>query len=81
MFWIYHPEVMYRSTSYKEKMNLAGFSEDPYCRIEMKQKGSGAVLAVKWTNWPTVSWLQYNYLILTAGVTHEQLKAYKGLVH
>ena len=31
---------------YKEKMNLAEFSEDPYCCLKTKRKGSGAMLAV-----------------------------------
>ena len=49
---------------YKEKMSLAGFSEDPCCRLETKGKGSNAVVSVEWTNWPDI----YNYLILTPGV-------------
>ena len=65
---------------YEEIMSLAGFSEDPYCRLEMKGKGSSAVVSVEWTNWPDISWADiYNYLILMPGVTHEQLKAYKSL--
>ena len=38
------------------KMSLAGFSEDPYCRLETKGKGSSAVVSVEWTNWPDISW-------------------------
>ena len=65
---------------YEEIMSLAGFSEDPYCCLEMKGKGSSAVVSVEWTNWPDISWADiYNYLILMPGVTHEQLKAYKSL--
>ena len=55
---------------YKEKMSLAGFSEDPCCRLETKGKGSNAVVSVEWTNWPDISWPDiYNYLILMPGVT------------
>ena len=65
---------------YKEKISLAGFSEDPYCCLEMKGKGSSEVVSIEWTNWPDISWPDiYNYLILIPGVTHEQLKAYKSL--
>ena len=61
-------------------MSLAGFSEDPCCRLETKGKGSNAVVSVEWTNWPDISWPDiYKYLILTPGVTHDQLKAYKSL--
>ena len=56
---------------YKEKISLAGFSKNPYCCLEMKGKGSSAVVSVEWTNWPDI----YNYLILTPGVT----QAYKSL--
>ena len=64
---------------YEKKMSLAGFSEDPYCCLEMKGKGSSAIVSVEWTNWPDISWPDiYNYLILMPGVTHEQLKAYKS---
>ena len=65
---------------YQEKIDLAGLSEDPYCRLEAKGKGGNVVLSVEWTNWPDITWPDiYNYLILTPGVTHEQLKAYKSL--
>ena len=35
---------------YEEKMSLAGFSEDPYYRLETNGKGSTAVVSVEWTN-------------------------------
>ena len=41
---------------YEEKMSLAGFSDDPCCRLEVKGKGSSAVVSVEWTNWPDISW-------------------------
>ena len=56
---------------YQEKIELAGLSEDPYCRLEAKGKGGNVVLSVEWTNWPDITWPDiYNYLILTPGVTH-----------
>ena len=65
---------------YEEKISLAGFSEDSYCRLATKGKGCSAVISVEWTKWPYVSWPYiYNYLILTPGITHEQLKAYQNL--
>ena len=34
---------------YEEKISLAGFSEDSYCRLATKGKGSSAVISVEWT--------------------------------
>ena len=65
---------------YQEKIVLARLSEDPYCRLEIKGKSSTSIPSLEWLNWPDVTWADiYNYLILTPGVTHEQLKAYKSL--
>ena len=54
-------------------MSLVGFSEDPYCRLEMKGKGSSAVVS---TNWPDISVQLSDF---DARSYHEQLKAYKSL--
>ena len=64
---------------YEEKIKLLGCKEDPYCSFE--SKGNTAVPpSVEWTSWPDVIYPDiYNYLIVTPGMTHEQLKAYKSL--
>ena len=69
---------------YEEKMSFAGFSEDPCCSLEMKGKGSNAVVSVEWTNWPDISWPDiYNYLILMPGVTlpkaTQSLQEFRGI--
>ena len=59
-------------------MRLVG-DASPYCRMEAKGKGK-AVDALKWMDWPDVTHADiYSYLILMPSMTHEQLKAYKGL--
>lgn len=65
---------------YQEKMTLAGLSEGLYCRLEAKGKGGSTVYHLNGQTGQTLRGLDiYNYLILTPGVTHEQLKAYKSL--
>ena len=67
---------------YEEKMKLLGCREDPFSRFENKGKAivSTCNHCVDWTSWPEVTYPNiYNYLILTPGVTHEQLKAYKSM--
>ena len=62
---------------YEEKMKLLGCKEDPYCYFEKK---TTVPVSVEWTSWPDVTYPDiYNYLIVTPGMTHEQLKAYKSL--
>ena len=66
-------------TRYEEKMRLVGCREDPYSRFESKAKSSTSN-SIDWTCWPEVTYPDiYNYLILTPGVTHEQLKAFKSM--
>ena len=61
-------------------LGFTNFSEDLYCHLEVKGKSSTANLSLEWTRWPDVTWSDiYNYLILTPGLTHKQLKAYKSL--
>ena len=58
-------------------MKLLGCKEDPYCYFEKK---TIVPVSVEWTSWPDVTYPDiYNYLIVTPGMTHEQLKAYKSL--
>ena len=53
---------------------------DPYLRMEKKLSGGDVSASIEWMNWPDVSYADiYNYLILSPGFTHEQLKAYKSL--
>ena len=54
---------------------------DPYFRMEKKSGGQEAsAVSIEWMNWSNVSNADiYNYLILSPGFTHEQLKAYKSL--
>ena len=66
-------------TRYEEKMRLVGCREDPYSRFESKAKSSTSN-SIDWTCWPEVTYPDiYNYLILTPGVTHGQLKAFKSM--
>ena len=66
-------------TRYEGKMRLLGCREDPYSRFESKGKTSTST-SVDWTCWFEVTYPDiYNYLILTPGVTHEQLKAFKSM--
>ena len=52
---------------------------DPYYRMESKGKSTVSAI-VEWIDWPDVMYADvYNYLILTPGMTHEQLKGYKSL--
>ena len=63
---------------YAEKIKVIG-DIDPYCRMESKGKSTASTI-VEWINWSDVLYADiYNYLILTPGMTHEQLKAYKSL--
>ena len=54
---------------------------DPYFKMENKSgRRDAGVGSIEWMNWPNVSYADiYNYLILSPGFTHEQLKAYKSL--
>ena len=66
-------------TCYEEKMRLLGCREDPYSRFESKGKTSDSN-SLDWIRWPEVTYPDiYNYLILTPGITHEQLKAFKSM--
>lgn len=52
---------------------------DPYLRMEKKSSGDASA-SVEWMNWPDVSYADvYNYLILSPGFSHKQLKACKSL--
>ena len=73
------PEV---KEHYEEKMRLLGCRVDPFTHFESKGKAIASTgnQPVEWTNWPEVTYPDINnYLILTPGVTHEQLKAYKSM--
>ena len=62
---------------YSDKLKMID-DADPYLRMERKSGDTSA--SVEWTNWPDVSYADlYNYLILSPGFSHEQLKAYKSL--
>ena len=66
-------------TCYEEKMRLLGYREDPYSCFESKGKTSDSN-SLNCTRWPEVTYPDiYNYLILTPGITHEQLKAFKSM--
>ena len=63
---------------YAEKIKVIG-DIDPYCRMESKGKSTASII-VERINWLDILYADiYNYLILTPGMTHEQLKAYKSL--
>ena len=60
-------------------LRLLGCREDPYSRFESKGKTSDSN-SLDWIHWPEVTYPDiYNYLILTPGITHEQLKAFKSM--
>ena len=66
-------------TRYEEKMRLLGCREDPYYRFKSKGYTSDSN-SLDWIRWPEVTYPDiYNYLILTPGITHEQLKAFKSM--
>ena len=49
---------------------------DPYLRMERKSLSD----ELEWSKWPDVSYADiYNYLILSPGMSHEKLKAFKSL--
>ena len=68
-------------TRYEEKMRLLECREDPYSRFDSKGKGKTVDSnSLDWTCWPEVTYPDiYNYLILTPGITHEQLKSFKNM--
>ena len=52
---------------------------DPYLRMERRSKKS-LPDELEWSKWPDVSYADiYNYLILSPGMSHEKLKAFKSL--
>ena len=51
---------------------------DPYCHMESRVKKS-LPTGLEWMNWPDVLYADiYNYLILSPGMSHEKLKAFKS---
>ena len=63
---------------YMEKLCLIN-NIDPYCRMESRSKKS-LPGTLEWTSWPDILYADiYNYLILSPGMSHEKLKAFKSL--
>ena len=56
---------------YKEKLQLVGYSKDPYCLLESKTPTNDAL---EWHQWPDVLYADiYNYLIeTTSKYTHKK---------
>ena len=63
---------------YVDKLRLIN-KIDPYCRMESRSKKSFPGV-LEWMNWPDLLYAHiYNYLILSPGMSHEKLKAFKSL--
>ena len=63
---------------YMDKLRLIN-KIDPYYRMASRSKKS-LPSALEWMNWPDVLYADiYNYLILSPGMSHEKLKAFKSL--
>ena len=63
---------------YMDKLRLIS-KIDPYLRMERRSKKS-LPDELEWSKWPDVSYADiYNYLILSLGMSHEKLKAFKSL--